>query len=119
MARDSPRASPNFSIWPINCNKRSPTGRVSLAFWNWSNPACRMPWKSCASKVSATSRLCPPLLMAAGHVKNDLPVLLKIFQDAHPETQVNFGADLGIHPNLLQVARERIETAEAELGVDY
>jgi len=61
----------------------------------------------------------PALLMAAGHVKNDLPVLLKIFQDAHPETQVNFGADLGIHPNLLQVARERIESAEAELGVDY
>ncbi|MBK8184153.1 MAG: sirohydrochlorin chelatase [Candidatus Competibacteraceae bacterium] len=61
----------------------------------------------------------PALLMAAGHVKNDLPALLKIFQDAHPEMRVSFGADLGVHPNLLQVARERIESVEAEFGVDY
>lgn len=61
----------------------------------------------------------PALLMAAGHIKNDLPVLFKAFQDEHPEVQLSFGADLGVHPNLLQVARERIESVEAELGIDY
>ena len=61
----------------------------------------------------------PALLMAAGHVKNDLPVLLRAFQDEHPEMHVSFGADLGVHPNLLQVARERIESIETDFGPDY
>ncbi|MER2527243.1 MAG: sirohydrochlorin chelatase [Candidatus Competibacter denitrificans] len=61
----------------------------------------------------------PALLMAAGHVKNDLPVLLRAFQDEHPEIHVSFGADLGVHPNLLQVARERIESIESNFGADY
>ena len=61
----------------------------------------------------------PALLMAAGHVKNDIPVMLNAFQAEHPDMQVTFGADLGIHPNLLQVARERIESIEADFGPDY
>ena len=61
----------------------------------------------------------PALLMAAGHVKNDLPVMLNAFQAKYPEMRVTFGADLGIHPHLLQVARERIEASEAAFGFDY
>lgn len=61
----------------------------------------------------------PALLMAAGHVKNDIPVILNAFQAEHPETTITFGADLGVHPNLLQVARERIESVETEFGPDY
>jgi len=61
----------------------------------------------------------PALLMAAGHVKNDLPVLLNAFQEQHPDTNIRFGADLGVHPNLLQVARERIESIETDFGPDY
>ncbi len=61
----------------------------------------------------------PALLMAAGHVKNDIPALLNDFQSEHSEIAITFGADLGIHPNLLQIARERIESAEAGFGPDY
>jgi len=56
----------------------------------------------------------PALLMAAGHVKNDIPAMLATFQAEHPEMTLIFGADLGIHANLLQVARERIESIEAD-----
>ena len=61
----------------------------------------------------------PALLLAAGHVKNDIPAILNAFQAEHPEVSITFGADLGIHPHLLHVARERIECAEAEFGPDY
>jgi sirohydrochlorin cobaltochelatase len=61
----------------------------------------------------------PALLMAAGHVKNDIPVILNAFQAEHPEMTITFGADLGVHPNLLQVARERIESVETEFGSAY
>jgi sirohydrochlorin cobaltochelatase len=61
----------------------------------------------------------PALLMAAGHVKNDIPVILNAFQAEHPGMSITFGADLGIHPNLLQLARERIESCEPAFGLDY
>ena len=61
----------------------------------------------------------PALLMAAGHVKNDIPAILNAFQAEHPEMRITFGADLGIHPNLLQVARERIENVESAFGPDF
>ena len=61
----------------------------------------------------------PALLLAAGHVKNDIPVILNAFQVKHPEMRITFGADLGIHPNLLHVARERIESIETAFGLDY
>ena len=61
----------------------------------------------------------PALLMAAGHIKNDIPALLNDFQSRHPDLKITFGADLGIHANLLQIARERIESIEAEFGPDY
>ena len=61
----------------------------------------------------------PALLLAAGHVKNDIPAILNAFQIEHPEMSITIGADLGVHPNLLHVARERIESAELEFGPDY
>ncbi len=72
-------------------------------------------WRQGCRRVTAL----PALLMAAGHVKNDIPVMLNAFQAEHPEMRITFGADLGIHPNLLRVARERIETGETEFGPDY
>ena len=72
-------------------------------------------WRQGCRRVTAL----PALLMAAGHVKNDIPVMLNAFQAEHPEMRITFGADLGIHPNLLRVARERIESGETEFGPDY
>ncbi|MCC6134749.1 MAG: sirohydrochlorin chelatase [Candidatus Contendobacter sp.] len=61
----------------------------------------------------------PALLLAAGHIKNDIPVILNAFQAEHPGLEITFGADLGIHPKLLQVARARIESIEAQFGSGY
>ena len=72
-------------------------------------------WRQGFRRVTAL----PALLLAAGHVKNDIPVILNVFQAEHPEMSITFGADLGIHPNLLQLARERIESSETEFGPDY
>ncbi len=61
----------------------------------------------------------PAFLMAAGHIKNDIPVMLNTFQAEHPGLEITLGADLGVHPHLLHVARERIECAETTLGSGY
>ena len=61
----------------------------------------------------------PAFLMAAGHIKNDIPVMLDAFQAKHPGLKITLGADLGVHSNLLHVARERIESSEAAFGPEY
>ncbi|MFV2056084.1 MAG: sirohydrochlorin chelatase [Thiohalomonadales bacterium] len=68
-----------------------------------------------AKKVTAI----PAMLMAAGHVKNDIPSEVNNLQADYPEVEIQYGTDLGIHANLLQAARERIESVESQFGADY
>ena len=72
-------------------------------------------WRQGFRRITAL----PALLMAAGHVKNDIPAILNVFQAEHPGLEITFGADLGVHSKLLRVARERIESIEIEFGPDY
>lgn len=61
----------------------------------------------------------PGMLMAAGHVKNDIPSELNTLQAQREGLTIAYGTDLGIHAKLLQVARIRIEEAEAQFGAGY
>jgi sirohydrochlorin cobaltochelatase len=53
----------------------------------------------------------PGMLFAASHVKNDLPWEMNSFIAAHPGADVRLGRDLGIDPNLLEAAADRIAAA--------
>ena len=55
----------------------------------------------------------PGVLLAARHAKNDMPTELLAMARAHPAVDFHFGAPLELHPKLLQLAQERIVTAEA------
>lgn len=77
--------------------------------------ALEMLWRQGFHHITAL----PALLLAAGHIKNDIPAILKSFQTEHPEVTISFGADLGIHPKLLRVARERIASVEHKFGPKY
>jgi sirohydrochlorin cobaltochelatase len=61
----------------------------------------------------------PAMLMAAGHVKNDIPSELNTLQDAYPGVTITYGVDLGIHPKMLSAAAKRIELAEREFEHNY
>jgi len=61
----------------------------------------------------------PVMLMAAGHIKDDIPAELDAIQAGHPEVSITLGTELGVHPALLQAARERIEAGEAAFGPGY
>ena len=61
----------------------------------------------------------PGMLMAARHMKNDIPSEIHLIQRRFPETEFIFGADLGINAHLLQLAKARIEAAEEKAPGDY
>lgn len=55
----------------------------------------------------------PAVLLAARHAKNDMPSELLAMARQHPHIDFHFGAPLGLHPRLLQLAQERIVAAES------
>ena len=59
----------------------------------------------------------PGMLLAAGHVKNDVPSVLNNWA-ADAGVRVDMGRDLGIDPKLLLAARDRITAALAGAGGD-
>lgn len=61
----------------------------------------------------------PGMLLAAGHVKNDIPSELNSLMAANPALKITYAADLGLQPNLLHVAAERIEVAEQQFATPY
>lgn len=56
----------------------------------------------------------PGMLMAGGHAKNDIPSELNALQ-AQYDVKIEYGAELGVDPKMIQAAAERIKQAEQEL----
>ncbi len=65
-----------------------------------------------ADLVAAGARdivVVPLMLLAAGHTKNDIPALIARERLIHPGIRLRYARDLGIHPDLLAIADERME----------
>jgi precorrin-8X/cobalt-precorrin-8 methylmutase len=54
----------------------------------------------------------PGVLLAARHAKNDMPAEVLALARDFPAIDFHFGAPLGLHPKLLQLAQERVVAAE-------
>ncbi len=61
----------------------------------------------------------PAFLMAASHIKKEIPALIQGFQAKHPELKIIVGKELGINANLIEIAKERIENAESKFMGNY
>jgi sirohydrochlorin ferrochelatase/SAM-dependent methyltransferase len=57
----------------------------------------------------------PCFLFGAGHVKNDLPTALQAARDRHLDLTVQYGAPLGVQPEMLAAVDARIAEAEITL----
>ena len=51
--------------------------------------------------------------MAAGHAKNDIPSEIHAARVRYPDVAFHYGRHLHLHPNVLELARRRIDEAEA------
>lgn len=66
--------------------------------------------------IAAGSRrvvMVPALLLAATHIKNDMPSELATLKREHPGVEFHFGAPSDLHPLLLRLCQRRVVTAEA------
>lgn len=97
---------------------RLPEHEVDYGYLEFARPIIRDGLESLVARGVKRILAVPGMLFAAGHVKNDIPWELNSFAAAHPDVSVQFGADLGIDPNLLRAATDRIEAALARADVE-
>lgn len=92
---------------------RAPQHVVSHGYLEFASPTIE---QAVATNLAAGARqvvVVPGLLLAARHAKNDMPSELLALAREHPLIDFHFGAPLNLHPLLLQLAQERIVTAES------
>lgn len=61
----------------------------------------------------------PVMLLAAGHMKRDIPAILKTLQARYPDVHIRYGVELGVHRHMLEAAKERIESCETQFSPGY
>ncbi|MDY7579546.1 precorrin-8X methylmutase [Herbaspirillum sp. RTI4] len=93
---------------------RAPQQVVTHGYLEFSSPTIA---EAIAANLAAGSKqiaMVPGVLLAARHAKNDMPAELLTAAQTWPGIDFHFGAPLKLHPQLLQLAQERIVTAEAK-----
>lgn len=60
----------------------------------------------------------PLALFAAGHVKNDIPLVIQQARATHDDLVVHGGAPVGVAPRIVDLLDDRVSDVEAELGID-
>jgi precorrin-8X/cobalt-precorrin-8 methylmutase len=109
-----PDAVREFEALVALVKARAPQHVVSHGYLEFSSPTIA---EAVAANLSPGSRevvVAPAVLLAARHAKNDMPAEVQALARDYPSHNFHFGAPLGLHPKLLQLAQERIMQAEAQ-----
>jgi precorrin-8X/cobalt-precorrin-8 methylmutase len=108
-----PDAVREFEALVALVKARAPQQAVSHGYLEFSSPTIA---EAVAGNLAQGSRevvVVPGVLLAARHAKNDMPAEVQALARDYPDHSFHFGAPLGLHPRLLQLAQERVMHAEA------
>lgn len=92
---------------------RAPQHAVSHGYLEFASPTIAEAVKASLAAGVRQIAVVPGVLLGARHAKNDMPSEVLALAREYPEIDFHFGAPLNLHPQLLQLAQERIVAAEA------
>ena len=92
--------------------EREPQRIVECGFLEFAKPTIDEAITKCVQDGINNIVVIPGVLMAAGHAKNDMPSEVIAMSRKHPSLNIKYGRALDIHPKVLKVCSDRIETAE-------
>ena len=98
-----------------NFKQRFPERMVETGFLEFVRPIISDAVEKLIEQGAKKIHAVPGMLMIGAHAKNDIPSELNNLQLKHG-IRIEYGAELGVDPKMLQAARDRIEQAEA--GID-
>jgi sirohydrochlorin cobaltochelatase len=97
--------------------RRLPAVDFATAYLEFARPTIGDGLAELAARGARRIFAIPGMLLAASHVKNDLPWEANSFAAENPGIEVRFGRELAIDPRLLRAAADRISAAAPDSGV--
>jgi precorrin-8X/cobalt-precorrin-8 methylmutase len=94
--------------------QRAPQRLVHHGYLEFASPTIEQALQASLDAGARQIVMVPSVLLAARHAKNDMPSEMQAMARLHPTIDFHFGAPLSLAPLLLQLAQERIVTAEAK-----
>lgn len=91
--------------------QRLPQYDVESGFLEFATPIIRDGLDALIGRGVTDILAIPGMLLAAGHVKNDVPSVLNAYADQHPGVSIRFGRDLGLDLKLIRAAGDRVQEA--------
>ncbi|MFB9242935.1 precorrin-8X methylmutase [Massilia antarctica] len=92
---------------------RAPDDVVTHGYLEFSSPTIAEAVQANLAAGTRQVAVVPGVLLAARHAKNDMPAEVQAMARDYPDIDFHFGAPMNLHPQLLQLAQERIVEAEA------
>jgi sirohydrochlorin cobaltochelatase len=89
---------------------RNPLLSIEHCYLELAEPTLADALDACARRRQEVVIL-PLFLFAAGHTKNDIPLALSHARRNHPNVHFRSARTLGVHPNMVDLANERITEA--------
>ena len=93
--------------------QRAPNQVIHHGYLEFSSPTISEAIEQNIAAGMTQIAVVPGVLLAARHAKNDMPSELLAMASKYPALDFHFGAPLNLHPQLLQLAQERIIEAES------
>jgi sirohydrochlorin cobaltochelatase len=90
---------------------------VAIGYLEFARPTIRDGLTALAERGARQIFAIPGMLLAASHVKRDLPREMSTFMADNPEVDVRLGGDLSIGPKLPRAAADRIAAAAQDPAI--
>src|SRR5215469_8066654 len=107
-----PEAIAEFARAAAGLKARLPENDVEYGYLEFARPTIREGFAALAGRGAQRILVLPVMLLAANHVKRDLPSEIDRFKADFPQIDMRFGRALSNEAKLVQAAAARIEESE-------
>jgi sirohydrochlorin ferrochelatase len=90
------------------CMKNSTAEIQEYGFLELASPTIEEAFDRCISRGATNVKVIPLLLLTAGHAKQDIPEVLSILKQKHPDVTLQYGRPIGVHEKMIDIITERL-----------
>ncbi|BCJ86097.1 sirohydrochlorin chelatase [Effusibacillus dendaii] len=110
-----PEGNSQFEQFVEKVRERNRQTRIELCFLELADPSIGETIDRLAAEGVTHITTVPVILLAAGHVKVEIPHILDQARLRHPHLTIQYGRHLGLHEEVLTILEERLQEAEVSL----
>lgn len=101
-------AQAQASEFITSCMKLKPVPIQEMCFLELASPSVPEGVSSCIERGATQIAIIPIFLLAADHVKKDIPLIIEGLSKQYPHVTFTYGQEIGLHNRMIDLLLERI-----------